>query len=534
MAAYRHIFAFIGLMGPPGAAMPEPATIQLRGQTFTVYPREKLSERGLAPPEIAPEENAAWVYIEAFNAAVDLPPDLQADFDRAVDGEWPDGEAGARLAEWLDSNRTAIDLALRAADMPEYYMPFFRGDSDVLLAALLPTLAHHRQMARMLAADAARLKAGGDADAAIGHLVATQRMAHQVGNGKTLIEGLVGYAVAGLAERNLLQFANDESVPADAIAQAAGALEELEASFPSFDEMVLAEGEWATSFVDDVMTAPGTLQILGMASVGEMNPGPRGPWDKFAESIRRLYLPDRGIKRRMRQHYQTLAAATRVRDDGSVGTIEEDKLFENIPAWDVASRLILPSLSRAHEMALQAQSNYIRTRINLAAEAFRRRNGRPPASLGELTPDYLSHIPADPMTGYDFEYAPSADAASLPLITSRNEADALRQKRRTPAILSPRESRWRRYVHSVAARYDFSDAQNNAAMAILRDVESRAAAFERGHGATLKSLVEAGPSPESARALAPLDELFNELKTRLDRLPTAGQRESARSGRSTP
>jgi hypothetical protein len=187
--------------------------------------------------------------------------------------------------------------------------------------------------------------------------------------------------------------------------------------------------------------------------------------------------------------------------------------------------MVLPSLSRAHEMSLQAESNFVRTRLNLAVAAYQREHGSPPATLAALVPKYLPGVPSDPMTGFDFEYAPSTPHANgLNLITSSNEADVLRQKRRTPAILSPRAARWRRFVENYSGRHDFTPAQRTAAEAILRDVEARAAAFELGHGATLQSLIDSGRTKEAAKKLAPLDELFRELQKRVDRLPTAEQR----------
>lgn len=500
-------------------------TVVIRGQSFKVYPRDMLVQRGLDAPEVAPELNAAWVYVEAFNAMVDVPPDLQEVFDKvAGDGVWPEGDAGARLGAWLGENRSALDLARRAADMPDYYMPLFKGESDALLAAQLPTLSHHRQLARLFAVEAAQQQASGDPDGAIDNLLAAQRMANQVGNGKTLIEGLVGHAIAGLAERGLTRLAGTGDASAESLARAAAELESLQAAFPSFEHMVQAEGRWAASFIDDVVDAPGTLGLLGFGIGGSFDPAAAGPWDRFGAALRRVYLPDRGIKRRLRGHYDTLVAATRPRDDGSVGTIEEDKLFENIPAWDAVSRMILPSLSRAHELSLQAESNFVRTRLILAAAAYRRDHGAAPPTLSALVPKYVSNIPPDPMTGYEFEDAAPAGVAGLSLITSMNEADALRQKRRTPAILSPRAARWRRFVDGFVARHAFTEAQRNSAAAILRDVEARASAFERSHGASLQGLIESGQSQAAAARLEPLDELFAELKSRLDRVLTARQR----------
>lgn len=103
------------------------------------------------------------------------------------------------------------------------------------------------------------------------------------------------------------------------------------------------------------------------------------------------------------------------------------------------------------------------------------------------------------------------------------------KKRRMPAILSPRASKWRRYVISFADRHEFSDSQRSAAESILRDVESRAAAFEQTQGQRLRDVIDTGDEAAAKAGVGPLDELFSELKRRLETLPTAGQREKLKS-----
>jgi hypothetical protein len=211
-------------------------------------------------------------------------------------------------------------------------------------------------------------------------------------------------------------------------------------------------------------------------------------------------------------------------------TIEEDTLFNSVPAWNFPARMILPSLSMTYEVMLMTRSNFERAKLSLAVAAYRADQGELPPSLAALAPTYVASIPADPMTGYDFDYKLATDDAKgykgLDRVTGENRAE-LQKKRQVPAILSPRASRWRRYVQSVCDRYQFSEPQRTAAEAILRDMESRAGQYEQTQGAKLQELVSAGQSDELSRKVEPLDRLFNELKQRLEALPDAKQRAAA-------
>ena len=507
--------------------------ITIQGRQFEIYPPEKLRLRGLEPPDIPQDENAAWVYLRAINAMTPLPNKLAGAHEAALGGDWPGGEDGERLAAWIGDNRAALDLVRQASQMRDHYMPFMRGDTDALLAALLPTLGPERRLAKMLAVDATYQMSRGDASAAIDNYLTAQRMAHHVGNGKTLIEGLVGIAIGGVADRGLMRIADAGYADSEELKSAVAEMQQLAETLPSFEQMVRAEQQWVESCVDDMIDVPGFFGYVssGFGTGPTRDAAPTG-WTRLQRALRRLYLPDRAIKKNFSRHYDALIKTSKTAEDGTVGDIiEESKLFEQIPAWDFVTRMMMPSLSRAHELTLRGKSNFVRTRLRLAAAAYKADHGRDPPTLASLVPLYIAEAPADPMTGYDFDYEATGGAEGGPgglAMVSRENEEELRKKRRTPAILNPRASKWRRFVRNFAKRYQFSDPQQAAAEAVLRDVEARAADFERAQGARIQQLIEAGKSEAAAEKMGPLDRLFGELKKRLDALPTTQQRAHAK------
>ncbi|MBX3394524.1 MAG: hypothetical protein KF841_04065 [Phycisphaerae bacterium] len=515
-----------------GSVFTDDGKVILRGQQFEIMPAELLRARGMEYPNIPIGQNAAWKLVGALNQMKDCPAELDEAFAGASGGDWPEGETGVRLKAWLDENAPAIATARDAVLSSQFDMPMFRGDSDMMLAALLPTLGHSRQLARIMAADATYRLANGDAEAALDRFLTIQRLGNHIGNGRTLIEGLVGFACGGLAETGMMRVVASEHADAQTLKAALEAMNELQATLPRFEPMLRAEQKWSTAIVDDLIDYGGWDAMAtngGNFPTGQAEPS---GWSRLRAAVQRIYLPDRAIKRNMNEFFDAIAESSRSEDDTPGETVDEELLFRKLPAWDRLTRMMLPSLARTHFLSLRAHSNFARTRLSIAVEVYRKEKGVYPSSLSQLVPRYLAEVPYDPITGYDFDYAPPTKSGERPSgigQVGRDDEALLMKKRRTPVILTPRASKWRRYVISFANRHEFSDSQRAAAESILRDIEARAAAFEHTQGQRLRDIIESGDEDAAKAGVGPLDELFTELKRRLETLPTAGQRANSKS-----
>jgi len=506
-----------------GQYAPDKQTFKLRGQEYAIFPRDRLVARGLTPPEIPDDQNAAWVYIDAMNAFVEPQADLQETFDAAITtGTWPDGDAGNRLAEWLDKNADAIALTRKAAAMPNYYMPFAReGETDSLVAALFPTLGPMRNLSRLMVLSAAHARASNDPDSAVDDAIATQRMANHAGQGSTLIEGLVGLAIGTFAEKDLRRSIESSQLTADKLAEVGRELDKLAALQPDWERMMRGEEKLSEGHIDDILDLSGTLPGLlnpHSAFGGQINANPDG-WERLARRLKRVYLPDRLMKQHSRAYFERLVAATR-RDAAEGGLKETDEeLMAAVPAWNMTSRMMLPSLSRTHDTTLVRRANFERTRVAVAAAAYWKAHGVYPPRLADLRPAYLSEIPRDPLTGRDMEYSVRPDGTPAGLEPIEGEKARAFYERRTMRAEARRAESvhpWRIILKEYTDRYQLDDAQRTAADAILRELEGRAAAY-------IKSLESRQP-PDPARE----QELTRELIRRLEDLPTAAQRAAAR------
>lgn len=99
------------------------------------------------------------------------------------------------------------------------------------------------------------------------------------------------------------------------------------------------------------------------------------------------------------------------------------------------------------------------------------------------------------------------------------------------------ETAWELYVRQFITRYNLDEAQQTTARAILADLQGRAAKYWEQHAEEYNALTR-GPDSLTREQMnehrnrlaaleAPINELFDELVRRLDRLPTIAQRRAA-------
>lgn len=547
-----------------------PAIMTLRGRQYDLYPDEVLRERGFNRPDLPPGQNAGWVYLDAYNARTELPEDIDELMFQASDGNWPEGEDGARLAAWLDQNQTALDLCRRAAAMSDCVMPVCGDPDESMIGILLPTLSEHRMLARMLAADAQRRKHEGRHEIAMENVLTIQRMGNHIAGGFTLIEYLVGVACSGLASRCATRLVEDADIDADVLAAASADLASAAESFPDWISGMEGERRLNELSVDDFMASGSLIQTLASQWPQNLIRGDADGWMKLVVRIRRLYLPDRTMKRHVDRFYNDMFASIQPAADGQPEqmTGDDDVFMKSIPAWNVYARIMMPSLTRSFELSTINRSNQLRAQVQLAVTAYERRNKRQAASLDELVPEFLPQVPIDPMTGNPLAYHPLARSSSTqgPVgleLLDRNAKPGLPAPPSPagPAAAggaagpgdatgdepyvahrsgdpSPPMSEWGAYVARFTAHYKLTESQVAAAQAMRAELESRATQFDRANGARLTELrARVARTADAAlrrqlaadleRLRAPRDKLFEELVRRLGSLPTSEQRRAA-------
>jgi hypothetical protein len=109
----------------------------------------------------------------------------------------------------MRANQIPLDKIVEAVKRPHYYRPLVFADSsqpNSLIAALLPDVQMHREIARQLTARAMWHLGQNNVDAAIEDLLASHRLARHIVDGSTMIETLVGCAIDSIT------FASDQAL----------------------------------------------------------------------------------------------------------------------------------------------------------------------------------------------------------------------------------------------------------------------------------------------------------------------------------
>ncbi|MHC5111069.1 MAG: hypothetical protein ACYTHJ_14450 [Planctomycetota bacterium] len=105
-----------------------------------------------------------------------------------------------------------------------------------------------------------------------------------------------------------------------------------------------------------------------------------------------------------------------------------------------------------------------------------------------------------------------------------------------PDFIAEELSLWERYVSDFIQRFDLDEGQRATARSVLREMQSRASSYRDRHKTELAELelaLAASDVSEESRAsvenrirelYGPVDDMFSELKKRVDTLPTSRQR----------
>lgn len=425
------------------AAAEEREAVTIRGETFHVWPAENLIARGLGIREVPREKNAAWVYFEAVNSFVELPEALEDAFDYALGTAWPDDHTALGDYLKLPGNRLAIERAHKAATMDRCQMPYFGDPNNSVLGVLLPNLSYCRFLAKLLTVDGRRLEAEGSYDEAMTDYLAVMGMGEHIAQGHTLIEGLVGIAVWTAADKAVIDMVLGRPLSVKQLRTLETELNRRASRLPTAERGLHGERQFGPAIVDEFCSRPLRLfqNVTALTGASESwgflptdpNPSPEDGWGRLEVRIGRLVFPDRAIKRHMLGFYDQVIdrAAMGAYEAGKLGFDEEKYIKEKIPAWDVLSRLMLPSLARATLFGERSKANLAVTRAIVAIRIHTLANkDQPPQNLNELIEKVPEGALIDPFSGGLLVYQRTADGWTLYSVGANLVDDGGRQGER--------------------------------------------------------------------------------------------------------
>jgi hypothetical protein len=352
---------------------------------------------------------------------------IQDQLSRAVKRPWTPKDY-PQLAEWLKANEKPLAVAIGATKRSHYFSPLTPPKTDKgsagLIAALMPGVQKCREITNALAARAMLRAEQGAADDAWQDLLACHRLGRLIRQGPMMIEGLVGYAIDGIAGRADLAFLERTRPDAKRIESCLRDLQKLPPLSGIDQQVDLGE---RFMFLDSVML----IDRHGAGYLESLTGGKAIGADPLADSILRGIDWDPAL-RNANRWYDRISVALAEKDyrprekrltqiDKEVRKLKAEttepghmaKLLigsnsaRGKAVSDIMVCLLMPAIRKVQNSADRAQQTQDNLHLAFALARYQREQGKYPRELAELAPKYLERIPSDLFTAKALIYRPN-------------------------------------------------------------------------------------------------------------------------------
>ena len=347
-----------------------------------------------------PEELNGALVIERLSEALNNMGEARWDVDSAVlvfgggrDGvDFFKGIPRYRIEpsrSYLEEHRDLLDKlsVLRDMSAGRFELPL---DADHMPTAL-PNLSPLRSAAKLQYLDSVLALVDGDVERAAAKVRVLSHISGTLNEQPLLIPQLVQISIDAFTKRgieNILRVGRVEHRVLDALSE----IVEARLAGGTMKWALLGERAYFVATCDAM--ADGKLPMAALAGGAPSG----GVW----------YLPVMLIRENQMRGVELLTGLVEAADDPTALMKAGQRIDKEIPAMPptrVIIRIIMPSLLRSVVLQLSITAQLQCTRLGLAAERFRLKEGRLPESLDELVPDYIDSVPTDPFDGQPMRLA---------------------------------------------------------------------------------------------------------------------------------
>lgn len=363
----------------------------------------------------------------------------------ALDGSWQAGRY-AHLATEVARNRHALDRLVGASRRSRYFIPLIPGrDDDFLFDSALRGLGSQIKAARALLVRANLARRDGRLEAAWPDILAVHRLGCLVGQGMTLVDGLIGLAYVRLAYRTITGFATTGGLSSG---QARKILKDLrglgdvpcmaaaQSGLERYSTLELYAGISRDPSRAKVFTkyAAAYQAIDGQtdeqtARLAEVMSSPRWrakfDWNELLRLINRDY--DRQVKAmKLPGHRARSAAYERLKKDLAAKQRAASRVVGGLDAawiWYGSGQGMEQGGLRSQLVADRAHALRDLTIVSVALAAYRAENDAYPKRLDSLAPRYLKTVPKDFLSERPLVYKPGGKGYLLYSVGSNMKDD---------------------------------------------------------------------------------------------------------------
>jgi hypothetical protein len=351
-----------------------------------------LAARAVVPPD----ENSAPVITSVFAALPEEWPsrEFASTMEGAIRPERLSPSEYARMCNELNECEQALAEARKIADLPRgrHHLSLSRPD---LYATALTDEQGARKVAHLLQADAIRRVEEGDADGALADCRAIVNVGRSIGDEPFVISQMIRNRCVVLGCRTAAHVLSRAEPSPEELA-ALRRLLETEDAFPDLLHIMRA----ARAEVHERCTAVETGQD-SLATVA--GAAPNATEQTLSWLLRPEFKYEHPAILSMMTRYVEVSQLPMYEQMAAEDSTEAD--IRSLPRSAVLHRLVVLTMSKVAKGSWHKHAILRCTIASLAAERYRRANGRWPLTLGALVPVELSHVPADPYDGRPLLYA---------------------------------------------------------------------------------------------------------------------------------
>ncbi|MEE2686199.1 MAG: hypothetical protein VYB09_07805 [Planctomycetota bacterium] len=384
-------------------------------------------------------------------------------FDEIMSGPWSEKKY-PQVVRWLKRNERTLKLAHEASRRTHYYMPYLTGDEQegqeaTLVMMVLPGAVHGRTMGRLLVIDGFGHIGSGKLQKAREDFLACHRIGRVCSKGGTVIEGLVGAAIDGIAIRGEIALVEHGGLSVDQLRSYQKQLEQLPPFSSMVEKITVLERYIFLDVAQNLAThGPKVLREIQMGSETDGSPllesvgkgvfGTLVDWNIVLKMGNEAY--DRiekigAIKSFSEREEKFEEFEKEIKEMtvhlGTASGLAKQLLLSGKNVRQVASEqmggiliaLLLPSVTRAVDVLERGVMNTQMVQSAMALSMFQEQHGRYPARLGELVPVFIKKVPIDIYAEKPVRYIQQGDGFYLYSVGRNRQDDGGRSQAEDPA-----------------------------------------------------------------------------------------------------
>lgn len=382
--------------------------------------------------EAPPEKGDYLVSLGAYQARVNLVPMHWEEFleqhSRARARPWK-AEDMPHVTAWIDLNAKPLAVVLEATKRPQYFNPLVSPKPakgrPLLIGALIPSVQKCRELASLLTARAMQRAGAGKYDEAWQDLLTCHRLARHIAHGSTLIESLVGIAIDAIASNATITFLATAKLNAKQIRSCLKDLQDLPPLPDMADKIDLVERFTFLDCAQNIRNG-GVKLLQGLAR--EDLPLPKDEakaakalmqidwtsalrngnrwYDRMSETLRRKERADReSALDRLESDLKDL----KVDALKLIGKLDKEQADEAVgkAIGDMLITMLIPAARKVQSAGDRCEQTQRNLHLAFALAVYEKDNGKYPAKLEDLAPQYLPTVPSDIFSGLALIYRPA-------------------------------------------------------------------------------------------------------------------------------